>query len=192
MQVSSVSTTQAPDSSAEGDGDTSLMSSDLFAYCQAQMDTIDSEVDGYFNAQQDNNSIQNSLNDALSAVEGLQQQATANGGTTNDATAVNSIEQTLQGIASEYPAGATQIQNAINTLTTNGQGGTDTIVSSSDCASIINTLTDVSTQLGSDNQMDMINLQSAMSDREQAIELTSNILQAVDDSANKVIANIQS
>lgn len=192
MQVSSISATSIPGSTDATDGSTSLTSSDLFAYCQAQMDTIDSEVDGYFNAQQDNNSIQSSLNDALGAVETLQQQATANGGTVNDATAVNSIQQTLQGIASEYPAGAAQIQDAINTLTTNGQGGTDTTVSSSDCASIINTLTDVSTQLGSDNQMDMINLQSAMSDREQAIELTSNILQTVDDSANKVIANIQS
>lgn len=191
MQVSSISATSVPSDADTSEG-TSLLSSDLFAYCQAQINTIDDEVDGFFDSQQSNNSIQNSLNDALGDLNTLQQSATAAGGTINDAADVNKIQQLLEGIASAYPSGAQQIQDAINTLTTNGQGGTDTIVSTSDCASIINTLTDVGTQLSSDNQMQMINLQSAMSDREQAIELTSNILQTVDQSATKVIGNITS
>jgi len=191
MQVSSINTTPAAPA-ADGGEDSSLFSSDLFAYCQTQMNNIDSEVDGYFDTQQTNSSIQNDLDTALSAVETLQQNAAANNGATNDPTAVASITQQLQALAAEYPSGAAQIQNAITTLNTNGQGGTDTTVSTADCASIINTLSDVGNQLSSDNQMQMINLQSAMSDREQVIELTTNILQTVDDTATKVIANIQS
>jgi hypothetical protein len=192
MQVSSIGTTPVPGSTDETTVGTSLLSSDLFTYCQSQMDTIDNEVDGFFNAQQNNNEIQTGLGNVLSIVQKLQTEATASGGMVNDATDVNSAAATLQSLISEYPEGATQLQNALDTLTTNGKGGTDTTVSTSDCASIINTLTNVGTQLSSDNQMQMINLQSAMSDREQAIELTTNILQTVDQSATKVIANIQS
>jgi hypothetical protein len=192
MQVSSLSTTSIPTSAADGGDGTTTLTSDLFSYCESQINTIDSEAETYFNNAQDNTTIQNDLSAAQGTVQNLLSEAEGHGGSFNDPTNVNLAQTQLQALASAYPAAASQINEAIDTLTTNGQGGTDTTVSTSDCESILNTLSDVGTQLSSDNQMQMIALQSAMSDREQAIELTSNILQTVNDSATKVIANIQS
>jgi hypothetical protein len=192
MQVSSINTTSMPTSTTESGDGTTALTSDLFSYCESQINTIDTEAEGYFNSAQNNTTIQDDLSTAQGTVQKLLAEAETNGGSINDATNVDQAQTQLQALAAAYPAAASQINDAISTLTTNGKGGTDTTVSTSDCESILNTLSDVGTQLSSDNQMQMINLQSAMSDREQAIELTSNILQVVDESATKVIANIQS
>lgn len=192
MQVSSIGTTAIPTSTAESGDATDALTSDLFSYCESQINSIDSQAEGYFDSVQDNNTTQQDLAAAQGTIETLQAEAEGHGGSINDATNVNQAQSQLQALAAAYPAAASQINDALSTLTTDGKGGTDTTVSTSDCESILNTLSDVGNQLNSDNQMQMISLQSAMSDREQAIELTSNILQAVDDSASKVIANIQS
>jgi Tol biopolymer transport system component len=192
MQVSSIGTTSIPTSTAESGDGTTALTSDLFAYCESQINTIDTEADGYFNNAQNNTTIQNDLGAAQATVETLQAEAEGHGGSINDATNVDQAQTQLKALAAAYPAAASQINDAISTLTTDGKGGTDTTVSTSDCESILNSLSDVGNQLNSDNQMQMISLQSAMSDREQAIELTTNILQVVDQSATKVIANIQS
>lgn len=192
MQVSSIGTSTVPNSTAAGSDGTNSFTSDLFSYCESQINGIDTEAESYFNGAENNTSIQNDLSAASSTVQTLLAEASGHGGSFNDAANVDQAQSQLEALAAAYPSAATQINGAISTLTTDGKGGTDTTVSTSDCESIINTLNDIQTQLNSDNQMQMINLQSAMSDREQAIELTTNILQVVDQSATKVIANIQS
>ena len=55
---------------------------------------------------------------------------------------------------------------------------------------ITNTLSGINTSLGQDAQLGMIQVQSLMSDRTTAIQLTTNILQAFDDGTSKIVANV--
>jgi hypothetical protein len=177
-----------------GGSDASIPPDEIFVYCQEQMDSIDDEADDYFNQQQSNNQVKSILSSAAAAVRNLETEASTgtNGGKVNDPAAVAAIQAQLQQIAQQYPAAADQIHDAIATLTTSGNGTKDNVVSTADCDSIQSTLTAVGVQIDADNSMGMIRLQSAMSARQQVIELTTNIMQTVSDSGTKVINNIHS
>ena len=114
-------------------------------------------------------------------------QANMKNGSVNDPM-VDQVRDQLQAIQQQYPAEAPTIQNAINVLMT----GNDTILSTNEAQQVMDTLSGVNQDIGSDNQMSMIHLQSAMSAREQVIQLTTNILQTINDCETKVITNIHS
>jgi hypothetical protein len=56
--------------------------------------------------------------------------------------------------------------------------------------SLINATKSHQSELNSDSEIDMIRLQSLMSQRQTAIQLTTNIVQSLNDQANKIVANI--
>jgi hypothetical protein len=183
MQVTSVGTTSPVDTMAEIDDTTTLTPDALFAYCQSQMNNIDGQANGYFADAKNNNDMQNKIVQVMAEVRKLQTESSADGDP-----AVNSIQSELQGIVDNLsdPKEKAAVQSAIGVLMT----GNDTKVSDDEAQKVIDTLTSVNSQLGSDNQMTMIHLQSAMSQREQAIQLTTNMLQTINDCESKVIANI--
>jgi hypothetical protein len=185
MQVSSVGSSAFPDLTPVAGGSTTLTPDELFAYCETQMNDIDQQAGSYFNEAQTNNDVQTAIGNAMSDVRTLQ--AKMKNGLVNDPE-VDQIRDQLQQIQTEYPAESSTIQNAIDVLTT----GNDTLLSSNEAQQVMDTLSGVNQDIGSDNQMSMIHLQSAMSAREQVIQLTTNILQTINDSETKVIANIHS
>src|SRR5579859_7248215 len=134
------------------------------------MNEIDQQAGAYFSEAQTNNQVQSDLGNAMSQLRSLQ--AKMKNGMVNDP-AVNQIRDQLQQIQLECPSQASTIQNAINVLTT----GNDTLLSSNEAQQVMDTLSGVNQDIGSNNQMSMIHLQSAMSAREQVIQLTTNILQ---------------
>jgi hypothetical protein len=66
----------------------------------------------------------------------------------------------------------------------------DNTIDATEFQSFSSTLTQISGNLNSNAQIQMIQIQSLMSDRTTAIQLTTNIMQAYDDSTSKVVANI--
>jgi hypothetical protein len=66
----------------------------------------------------------------------------------------------------------------------------DGTIGSSEFTTFTNALTSVNSSLGSKAELQMINIQSLMSQRTTAIQLTTNILQAYDDGLSKVTDNI--
>jgi hypothetical protein len=185
MQVNSVGSSAFPDLTPVAGGSTTLTPDELFAYCETQMNDIDQQAGSYFNEAQTNNDVQSAIGNAMSEIRSLQ--ANMKNGLINDPM-VDQVRDQLQAIQQQYPAEAPTIQNAINVLMT----GNDTTLSSNEAQQVMDTLSGVNQDIGSDNQMSMIHLQSAMSAREQVIQLTTNILQTIDDCETKVITNIHS
>jgi hypothetical protein len=68
--------------------------------------------------------------------------------------------------------------------------GGDSAVNADEMKSIDSGVKTMQAQLNSQSELDMIHLQSLMSQRQTAIQLTTNILQSLNDSANKIVANI--
>lgn len=191
MQVNSASPSTFPDTTPVSDPSVGLTDDDMFSYCEAQMNSIDSTVTGYVSDQNTNVHVKQAIGQAMDELRAWQAKMGASGVQT-DHDEVEKIKAELEQIQAQYPAGASSIQGAIDTLTTNGMGGTDDTVSSGDIDKMLSTLSDVNNGIDSNNQMAMIHLQSAMSQRQQVIQLTTNILQALNDSDAKVIANIHS
>ncbi|MET0593810.1 MAG: hypothetical protein ABW133_13995, partial [Polyangiaceae bacterium] len=64
------------------------------------------------------------------------------------------------------------------------------ITSKEEMGSLINSTKSLQSDLNSNAELDMIHLQSLMSQRQTAIQLTTNILQSLNEQANKIVANI--
>jgi predicted nucleic acid-binding Zn-ribbon protein len=158
----------------------------FFAYCEAQMNGIDAEASGYFDQQQSSNVAKQTLNTIVGELQGYSKSGI------NDQTEVDKLTQELDTLESQYPQATEQIEQMKTQLNTDGANGTDGIVLTNEVQQIISQLNDLSTQMDSANQLSMIKLQSAMSAREQVLQLTSNILEAVDSGDSKVIGNIHS
>jgi hypothetical protein len=69
-------------------------------------------------------------------------------------------------------------------------GGTPAAVSRDDVTGYASTLDSISKDIAAGSELDMIDLQSMMSQRQTAIQLTTNLLQIMSDSTNKIVANM--
>ncbi|MCL2448507.1 MAG: hypothetical protein FWD17_06130 [Polyangiaceae bacterium] len=179
MQVTSATT------SPYAGGGTELTADDLFAYCEAQTSSIDGEAQTFFTDAENNDKAQAAINQAMADVRTLQTKMSGGSFTGDEVTQLSDELKTLE---QNYPAESSQIQSAIDTVNNGG----DTKLTSDEAQRVLDTLSGVTQDFQSDNQMTMIKLQSAMSEREQAIQLTTNILQTLNDSETKVITNIHS
>jgi hypothetical protein len=72
----------------------------------------------------------------------------------------------------------------------NVRADTDGTIGTDEFTNFTNALTDVNSSLSSGAEIQMINIQSLMSQRTTAIQLTTNILQAYDDGLSKITDNI--
>jgi hypothetical protein len=66
----------------------------------------------------------------------------------------------------------------------------DDTIDATEFTDFTNTLTGIQSSLGQNAQLGMIQIQSLMSDRTTAIQLTTNILQAFNDGTSKIVANV--
>ena len=184
MSVSPVTTTTSTDPNV-ADSAAGLPPDAFFAYCEAQMNGIDAEASGYFDQQQSSNVAKQTLNTIVGELQ-------SNTKGFDDQDKVNDLTAQLSTLETQYPQATAQIEQMKTLLNTNLKGSTDANVGADDVQSLITQLNDLSTQMDSANQLSMIKLQSAMSAREQVLQLTSNILEAVDTGDSKVIGNIHS
>ncbi len=182
----------ALDAVAPVDSSTVALTPDaLLAYCQSQIDSIDSSVQGYMAGQKQTAETKQALGSTMDGLRAWAQQIGGAGKDTNQ-DKIDAFTDQLKALQEQCPQAAKSIGDAIQILNTDAKGGdgTDATVSTTDIEKAIEDLSDVNTQLDSASQLTMIKLQSAMSQREQAIQLTTNILQTLNDGATKVIGNI--
>ena len=69
-----------------------------------------------------------------------------------------------------------------------GQGDGD--FSQAELQGYVDTLTDAAGNINSDSQLDMVHLQSLMSQQQTAVSLTTNLVQSLGDQENKIADNI--
>jgi len=182
----------------------------LLAYCQARLDSIDGQVEGSMAEQQLRNGESSAIQTALQKL----QQYTS--GVNNDSGACTATETSLYNLIKSI--GATdpgcpelgKLTQTYNDLVYSGTGATaalpyideasyapvpngpegDNTLGSSEMQTFISNLQGCASDLNSGSELQMIQLQSLMSQRQTAIQLTTNLVQSLGDQAEKIAENV--
>ncbi len=205
--------TPAPDTTVSlvGAGGSTLLTPDaLMAYCQARLDSIDGQVTGAFAQQQ----LRNGESSALQGV--LQKFQEHSDGVSSDSTSCKKMETALRDLiehiktvdpgSPELP----KLEQTYNDLVYSGTGATsdlpyededlyppkqsgpsgDNTLSNTEMQTFISSLQGCASDLNSGSELQMSQLQSLMSQRQTAIQLTTNLVQSLGDQAQKIAENV--
>ncbi len=77
-----------------------------------------------------------------------------------------------------------------NTRPRTGSKQGDNLISSTELQGYVQTLSDAAGNLNSNSELEMVQLQSLMSQRQTAVSLTTNLVQSLGDQENKIADNI--
>jgi hypothetical protein len=191
-------------------GGGAVSSDSLIDYCNNQLSSIDGEIDTTMDSDQNAAQISQQLQ---GVIESLQQNST---GVNNDATTCTNLETALNGVITNMQATDPTNPNlgpmiqTYNNMVESGTGpttalpyideadhepvstanGADNTYGSDEISSFTTTLQSASSSLDSGSEMNLVQLQSLMSQRETAISLTTNLLQALGNQANSIASNI--
>ena len=200
-------------------GSASLTPDALMAYCQARLDSIDGQVQGTFNEQEVRNGEASALQQVIATFQtysagvnsgdsqgaskcttmevslgNLIQQIKASDPGFPD---LGKLEQTYNDLlySGTGPQDATSTTPALqymdpSTYPPNKNGTPDNILGSDEVQSAIQSLQGCASDLNSGSELQMIQLQSLMSERQTAVELTTNLVQSLGDQSEKVAENI--
>lgn len=197
-------------SSASAGSSILLTPDDLMSYCQARLHSIDDQVNGVFGQQQ----LRNSESSALQGVVQTFQEFTD--GVTSDATSCTKMETALHDLIEHIKATdrgcpeLPKLEQTYNDLLYSGTDATtdlpyedkglyppkhtdppgDSTLGSTEMQSFISNLQGCASDMNSGSELQMIQLQSLMSQRQTAIQLTTNLVQSLGDQGQKIAENI--
>jgi len=152
----------------------------MLVYCQSRLSGINSQCREIMTRQEKNAKDQATLGNLLNTLYFFQEgvEGNAEGGLKVGA-AYDKAVQDAGG--PESPLGKQLAKDRADLFASGNKNA---------MASLINATKGHQAQLNSDAEIDMIRLQSLMSQRQTAIQLTTNIVQSLNDQANKIVANI--
>jgi hypothetical protein len=190
----------------------SLTSDSLMNYCDSQLSSIDGEIDTTMESDNDATQVSQQLQ---SVIETFQQNST---GVNYDQNTCTALETALGKVVSQMQATDPNNPNlgpltqTYNNMVLSGTGGNagdgpqfinsagyppvadgapgDNNISSDEMSSYINTLQGASSSLDSGSEMNLVEIQSLMSQRETAIQLTTNLVQSLGNQTNSIVSNI--
>jgi hypothetical protein len=184
----------ATDTSAIGTSPTGLLTPDaLMAYVETRLDGLNSQMQAIFQQEQATANITTKVDNMVGVLNSYSNGFNVSGGDTNQAdyenvlSQLNALETEAGGPNTSAGAG---IANAIQTFQTNGNGGQDNKVSSTDIANMVKDLQTVASDAGSSSQLNMINLQSLMSQQQTAIQITTNLVQQLGQQNQAIATNV--
>jgi hypothetical protein len=177
---------------------TSLSPDALMSYCEARLNSLDTQMSNIFTSQQKNATSTQDLNNIADSLSNLQAVTPA----TNPATAtvskadfeaiVNHYETAIDDAGKGSALGVqlqgdlVTFQNAASSALKSG-GGT---MSADSVGQLSGNLKNDTANLNSDSEMTMINLQSLMSQRQTAVQLTTNLVQSLGDQSSDIAKNV--
>jgi hypothetical protein len=179
----------------------------LVAYCECRLTSLDSQMQSIFNQQQSNASLTQAIDQVASDLNDLPQPAGS--GTTITLTGADGaqIQSDYQAAIAEakqqgQPQLAAQLQQDLCAFQSQATG--DTIgpgtrvnfsksftLESDNVSSLSQNLKTYGSNLNSDSQMSMINLQSLMSQQQTAVELSTNLLQTLSQTDQNIASNLK-
>jgi hypothetical protein len=190
----------------------SLTPDALLEYAQTQLSGIDSSINDLMNQQ---NAVAGATTALSSVANKLQENPDGFhiAGTSPDNPGANALPQTGTPASGDTPAveGTDDINNdvlsglnqALNDTTdpTNRASIQDLIkrwndsykdgnVSQAEMGQVLDQIKDVQSDVSTNQQVEMIQLQSLVSQRQQAIQMVSSMMQSINDSTKSVITNI--
>ncbi len=159
----------------------------LMAYCQSRLQGLDTQVNEAFAQQQHSNQVSSLLSKLLGDPRMAIPSDTLKG---TDATnkihdAEQAIRDALHGLDKDSPE-----YNALVDLANNIEKLGDPLSPTTFQNSVVNPVNDVQKQINSSSELSMIGLQSLVSQRQQAIQVCTNLVQSLGDQCNKIAENI--
>jgi len=159
----------------------------MMIYCQARLDSLDGQVTAAFDQQQ-------RFSDETQALKGLLEEFTEHkDGVDHDPTVANDLDSKLGAFAKELAEKdpTSPILKDIRTLAdTVHSSNNDNNFDGTEMSKYITGLQNAIDGLNSNAQLQMIQVQSLMSQRQTAVTLTTNLVQSLGDQANKIAENI--
>ena len=166
----------------------------LMSYCSARLKDIDNQVQTAFAKQNDyraQSEATNALQEKLAALG-----ASPNDGIhADDVSSRTAVEQLFQTALDACPNGSdakdrlTTIYNGYEASMDPLRGG-DYTLGKDEAASIATNLGQISKDISSSAELDMIGLQSLMSQRQTAIQMTTNLVQSLGQQLNMIAQKI--
>jgi hypothetical protein len=195
---------------SSADGSILLTPDALLAYCQSRLKSIDGQLRGVLYGQQ----VRNTEVSAIQQV--LQKFNSATDGVNGDSTTCTNMEKSLYGLIRQLKDSdpgcpeLPKLTQIYNNLVYSGTGPTtdlpyvdedlypanqqgkrgDNILSTSEIQGYSSGLQACASDLNSDSELQMIQVQSLMSQRQTAVQLTTNLVQSLGDQAQKIVENV--
>jgi hypothetical protein len=192
----------------------------LMAYCQSRLDSIDGQVQSTFKNQQARNGEASGLQQVIATLDTYSSGVSSGDaqGATKCAAMESSLYGLIQQIKASDPgcpelgkleqtyndllytgtgpqaATATTpalqyVDEGIYPPNQNGPKG-DNVISATEVQGFVQSLQGCASDLNSGSELQMIQLQSLMSERQTAVELTTNLVQSLGDQSQKIAENI--
>lgn len=200
---------QVPDTPPEADPGMAYLSPDaLMAYCQSRLSAIDGQIGSVMASQQSTIADVNDINSALATLQKYSSGTTDGAACQEMATALHTAIENIDGRdpnCSVLP----RLKQAYNDLVWTGAGpagsgyypgydphpspgGTegDHDISAPEMSAFVGTLNGASADLNSGAELQLVNIQSLMSQRDTTVQLTTNLVQSLGDEQNKIANNV--
>jgi hypothetical protein len=186
----------------------------LMAYCQSRLDSIDGQVRSTFAMQEVRNSETAAVQQVLATLQKYSSGVPA--GDSSGVSKCQDMEKALYALITQLKSSRApcadlgKLEQAYNDLLYTGSGPSkdlpyvdedtyppnklgpqgDAVIDSQEMSGFIGTLQGCVNDLNSGSELQMIQLQSLMSQRQTALSLTTNLVQSLDDTLQKVAENI--
>jgi hypothetical protein len=147
----------------------------MLVYCQSRLSSINTQCREIMTGQEKSAKAQAAVGDLLSTLYLYQ-----NGGGPQQEIR-DAYGKAINAVGADTSLGKQLIHDRDTLLKEGDKNAMD---------SVINAAKNHQSELNSDAEIGMIRLQSLMSQRQTAIQLTTNIIQSLNDQANKIVANI--
>jgi hypothetical protein len=155
----------------------------MMVYCQTRLTSIDTQCSELMAKQQKTGRDQAALSDLTKFLTTFKQ------GFDDNANAITNMQAAYDSAINAVGPNS-ELGVKLTNDRANLKAGGDNKIFAEEMESLIAGVKGYQSNLNSDSELDMIHLQSLMSQRQTAIQLTTNIVQSLNDQVNKVVANI--
>jgi len=164
----------------------------LMAYCQSRLNSLDSQMNGIFSSQETNEKVTNDVNQVASAFGQL---PGADGGSpsmiavspANHSAIDLAYTQAIADAGGPKTQLGSELAGQMNSFDNGIQNGS---IRADVVSDHTENLKNYASSLNSNSELSMINLQSLMSQRQTAVQLTTNLVQSLGDQSNAIAKNV--
>jgi hypothetical protein len=167
----------------------------LMVYCETRMRGLNEQMDGFFKKQQVGNKNSAKINEALEALNN-----NAAGTSPDNCAAQNKVmvEKLNDARDLAHTTGDFSTEAALQKVIEDFRGKIGQYPGSpKECAiskelmgGVIESVKNINSQINANSELNMINLQSVMSQRQTAIQMTTNLVQSLGEQSKMIAANV--
>jgi hypothetical protein len=154
----------------------------LMTYLSSRLDGLDTQINGIFSRQRHTHAIQKALKEVRDALGNLKTDATAHG-----PDALKAVHEALRHLTDLDSRLGAKVRDQLNQP---GHVFGDDTCSAAEMDVTMKYLDVAAKDSDSGSQLDMIHLQSIMSARQTAIQLSTNLVAALAESTKAIVSNI--